>query len=1201
MPDSTRLLFISRAAADHEFAAKIARDLEAAGYQTLLQQWDFANRSFIERMHSALANGARVIALLSPEYLQSEYCSAEWQSVLAHDPLNRNSRLLVLRVTACTPTGFLAPLGYWDLVPIADQPESVRDVVLAAVKKGRRRDEGTSETPYWRPPQTILHRSIRPGHGLVDRPALLTAIESALRSSEHDASHAGAICALTGLPGVGKTVVAREFAHLNKDRYAGVWWIDASVSSSLVEGLVALGSHFVRGLQDVANQEEAARTTLQLIEDGQFARPWLLVFDDADSPDAVSDFLPRSGADVVITSQWADWHEWAVEITADVLDRDSSTALLLGRAHRDKEDAPSAGRLAEALGDLPLGLNNAAAYCRATGITFEEYQNELLHLITKEPESTRYRDSVSSALQLALSRAKNRCPFASLAVSLLACLSPDRIPLELLHTAFEQMAERDDIREAVAALATFSLIEVTESTQGTVEISVHRLVQQVMVLQLKNQGFEDQAVGLTSVVLAKAFPHSSEAMPDQDPRNPATWPACARLLPHALAVLGRPSGIPATTGPRSFLMHHAGLYLHARGLYATAEPLLRTALSLKEAAVGAEDGRLLPDLRRLGMLLLDRGKLSEAQKLLEQSLALAQRELGAEHPETGTDLNNLGSVLERRGEFAEAESLYRRAVDLTEAEYGRNHERFRSRLSNLVLLLHRLHRTEEVEEILREDSGQRDAQESLSAVLASSGHLTEAEQLLRQSLAEHERELGLGHPEVARDLSNLSVVLEQTGRFEEAEAALRRALEIEEQTIGADHPRVAVRLSNLATLYANTGQPYLAARACLRALGILDGINEADRGPEVEEMSERLQAIMLSVIKKPLLETLGLEGLVSITLVGNPEDARRQIDKNIEELESKREGESIAQEDLGASEGHPEAPLLAAASRGDDEAVRAFLNNRSNVHVQTSRGYTALHLAAREGHTEVVRMLLFAGADVHTGSRTTPLHLAAARGEEASARMLIDYGANVDARTDEGASTLHFAALEGRSAMLVALLSAGADIEARDQDGWTPLLFASAAGADEAVQTLLASGADPFASDNDGFLALHLAAKEGHAGIVEALLDTGVDVDTPIPTGHSALHLAAEGGHEATVSCLITKGARLGAQTSAGTTPLHFSAFNGHSGVVAMLLAAGAEITARTLAGYTPLDLAANRNHAPVVQLLLEAGGAAVDQTDQVR
>jgi hypothetical protein len=79
--------FISRAGADAAFADRIGRILEDAGYRVVLQQWDFANRNFMERMDAALGSGARVIALLSGEYLASEHCEAEWLNAIAHDPL----------------------------------------------------------------------------------------------------------------------------------------------------------------------------------------------------------------------------------------------------------------------------------------------------------------------------------------------------------------------------------------------------------------------------------------------------------------------------------------------------------------------------------------------------------------------------------------------------------------------------------------------------------------------------------------------------------------------------------------------------------------------------------------------------------------------------------------------------------------------------------------------------------------------------------------------------------------------------------------------------------------------------------------------------------------------------------------------------------------------------------------------------------
>ncbi len=79
-------IFMSRAEADAAIAAEVGAILEAAGYTVTLQQWDFANRNFMERMQAAIESGARVVALLSPEYLRSEHCTAEWMNAIADDP-----------------------------------------------------------------------------------------------------------------------------------------------------------------------------------------------------------------------------------------------------------------------------------------------------------------------------------------------------------------------------------------------------------------------------------------------------------------------------------------------------------------------------------------------------------------------------------------------------------------------------------------------------------------------------------------------------------------------------------------------------------------------------------------------------------------------------------------------------------------------------------------------------------------------------------------------------------------------------------------------------------------------------------------------------------------------------------------------------------------------------------------------------------
>jgi ankyrin repeat protein len=93
-----------------------------------------------------------------------------------------------------------------------------------------------------------------------------------------------------------------------------------------------------------------------------------------------------------------------------------------------------------------------------------------------------------------------------------------------------------------------------------------------------------------------------------------------------------------------------------------------------------------------------------------------------------------------------------------------------------------------------------------------------------------------------------------------------------------------------------------------------------------------------------------------------------------------------------------------AASAGDLTTVAAFLANGTTVDIRRRRdGWTGLHAAAAGGHTDVIRYLVAAGADVNAIDRVgdSPLQLATAEHHEDAARLLADHGARIIRGSDE--------------------------------------------------------------------------------------------------------------------------------------------------------------------------------------------------------
>ena len=109
--------FISYTGADKGWAEWIAWQLEEAGHKTIIQAWDFKSGGvFPGDMHRALQQSARVIAVLTPDYMASGFCQPEWQSAFADDPTGEKGILVCVRVTDFKPDGILRGRTYIDLV-----------------------------------------------------------------------------------------------------------------------------------------------------------------------------------------------------------------------------------------------------------------------------------------------------------------------------------------------------------------------------------------------------------------------------------------------------------------------------------------------------------------------------------------------------------------------------------------------------------------------------------------------------------------------------------------------------------------------------------------------------------------------------------------------------------------------------------------------------------------------------------------------------------------------------------------------------------------------------------------------------------------------------------------------------------------------------------------------------------------------------
>jgi ankyrin repeat protein len=241
--------------------------------------------------------------------------------------------------------------------------------------------------------------------------------------------------------------------------------------------------------------------------------------------------------------------------------------------------------------------------------------------------------------------------------------------------------------------------------------------------------------------------------------------------------------------------------------------------------------------------------------------------------------------------------------------------------------------------------------------------------------------------------------------------------------------------------------------------------------------------------------------------------------------------------------------IQVAACIGDLGRVKAFLAKGIDINTGSTRNGTALHYAAREGHKEVVELLLANGADVNAGSRTAA-ELAMNSGHTEIVELLMSKGADV--------SPLHLAIHLKDEARTRSLIEAGADIHKGTKYGTTPLHIAVGAGLKSIVALLIEKGADIHKRNKYGTTPLHMAVDAGLKSIVELLIEKGADVNAKDNWDWTPLHSAVY-GHKEIVEMLITRGANVNARDGDSRTPLSYAKQKGYNEIAEILRKHGAK------------------------------------------
>lgn len=242
----------------------------------------------------------------------------------------------------------------------------------------------------------------------------------------------------------------------------------------------------------------------------------------------------------------------------------------------------------------------------------------------------------------------------------------------------------------------------------------------------------------------------------------------------------------------------------------------------------------------------------------------------------------------------------------------------------------------------------------------------------------------------------------------------------------------------------------------------------------------------------------------------------------------------------------------------------------------------ALFSAADENCAVLAAELLDGGASVDARDRfgARPLSHAARNGHLEMVELLLARGAPIDARNLAGATALYYAAERGRVAVVQRLIESGADVKLTGRSGLSPVAASAYAGNDTIVEMLIAHGADERAPDETGKPPIVYAAARARLDVVKRLLARNVDVNARYAHDLTLLMWAAgpdekvaESDAVEVVRCLLDAGAHVDDRDARGRTALMIAAEGGHVAIANLLIARGADASLKDRGGKAAADL----------------------------
>ena len=476
-----------------------------------------------------------------------------------------------------------------------------------------------------------------------------------------------AVVQLRGLGGIGKSLLAREYAiRFGPAWPGGVFWLNAYGHDD-TKGALDAGSREALRLDQVRAfaermgictdglkpEEVQGALSRRLKEQGQ---PCLWIVDDLPSgldSNAIERWAaPWAGAATLITTRSTEYGALGQHVDLDVLEEQDACRLLTARrAPKGPAEEQAVREIAGELGRHPLAIEIAAAFLAKGTMNFTDYLGELRR---DDQDAVEYGASLREALPTGHERSiaatllksiRQLGPEGADLLRLAAALAVEPIPVSLMREVFEEAGVHQATAALTGALDQADSLSLCQKAADDARL-VHTLVSRTVRRYWRDPA---RAEGLRQAAVRALIRRLEGKVEDPDGRR-----RVAREVAHAQHLVsgGLANAELATLGLWIARYHYSS------GDFRSARALEEQVLEARRRLLGPEHPDTLTAMVNLASTLWAQGELGAARALKEQVLEACRRLLGPEHPDTTIAAWNYWLTLRAAGEQEAAARVF---------------------------------------------------------------------------------------------------------------------------------------------------------------------------------------------------------------------------------------------------------------------------------------------------------------------------------------------------------------------------------------------------------------------------------------------------------------------------------------------------------------------------------------------------------------